>query len=380
MPRLLTGWGGGCNYYTLKPKAPSQQYNPLMYRYWLALLMTVLSTAALAEAWVDDGHQFFAEDELFQSSPAALRASSRKISSHIKYLKRTYLKELKDDFVIVFAPTQAADALFYPPKLYVDARGEKFKDAAVVINPRMLNNNRLYRLIGHELFHYVHDKKFPHEMSWVREGLAQNFEADVYGGITQSNLRSALQDSRHFLEEEHDASAPQPEKYGNTFLYFHFLEQYCLTEKAWKLVLNLKAPESSGRDTIEAILRSQEKRASFCSSAPETMGEFTLAKLINTQTPERPMALWPLLSALEPMNQEALVLAQLSAVELRRFFTELPPFLGFKLSANLWQPTTTGYRDITFYYWSAQTNTLTLWSERPTRLAPDASLIFFKRR
>jgi len=369
-----------CNYYILKPKAPSQQYTPYMYRYLLILLLTCLTTAAHGEAWVDDGHNFFAEDELYRASPALLRASSRKISRHIRHLKRSYLKDLKDDFVIVFAPTQATDALFYPPRLYVDGKGERFNDAVVVINPRMINNNRLFRLIGHELFHYVHDERFPHELSWVREGLAQNFESEVYGGITQSHLRAALEESRHALEEEFDISASQPEKYGNTFLFFHFLEQYCLKDKAWRMALNLKQTGRVGRGTIDALLELNGTKSSFCTNATATMSEFTLQKMINAQTATFPMALWPLLSAPEPMDQEALVLSQLSSIDLRRFFTELPPFLGFKLSASLWVPTVTDYRDIAFYYWSPGHSILLPWAERPSPFASDAMVIFVKTR
>ena len=346
----------------------------------LFIFSVLMISNTFGETWSYRQRVFIAEDALYQMSPALLNFSARKIADHIEFLKQNHLPEIENDFVITFAPSGSADALFYPPLSYRDSEGKLVSSAVIVINPRVLSDNRLYRLIGHELFHYIHDKKAPYELSWIREGLAQNFEHDVYGGISQSHLRAALSDSRHALEENFDIENISSERYGNSFLFFHFLEQNCLVNQAWQEALEVASPDKFGRRTLESILTRSVVTSSLCASVVNLMGHFTIQKLINSQTQDHPMALWPLLEASQPMDSEGYVLGHLSEANLRKFLELLPPFLGFKISINIWFPQTTQFPDIEFWYWSESGQMLLPWFQRPLVLADDAQVLFFKKR
>lgn len=335
---------------------------------------------AFGETWSYGGRSFRAADDLFLMSPELLTTSAKAIADHIKYLKENFLKDIDEEFEVVFASTSGADALFFPPGTHEDSTGKMLQSAVIQINPRVLSGSKLFRLLGHEIFHYIHDKRSPNEQSWIREGLAQNFEHDVYGGISQTHLRGALSESRHALEEDFDISDISAERYGNTFLFFHFLEQNCLVDKAWKLALDDAMANVSGRQGLVRMLAHSESKSFNCLSVLDAMSEFTIQKLINSQSPVHPMALWPLLDAMEPMDSEGQVLRQLSRADLRRFFDQLPPFLGFKISAEVWTPVATHFSAIQFWYWSEAGQVLLPWSERPQLMAEDAQVLFFKKR
>ena len=338
----------------------------------------MLCSTCWGVSWNYGDHRFKTEDSLYLSSPRLIMTVAKKISDHITYLKSNFLHELNDNFLIIFGQTEDADALFYPPNHYVDSQGTRIETAVIVINPRMLSNTRLFRLLGHELFHLVHDAKAPQEKSWIREGLAQNFEHDVYGGISQTHLRAAITDSKYALEEEFDISLISSEKYGNAFLFFHFLEQNCLSTQAWRSALDHAS--AVGREGLQVLLRAGEQKSSFCHNLLDVMGEFTLQKLINAQNSRHPIALWPLIETGEPMDTEGFVLGQLSTEDLGKFIDNLPSFLGFKISAKVWLPPVGPLSGIEMWYWAPSAQILMPWSDRPGSLSDDAQVIFFKKR
>ncbi len=239
----------------------------------------------------------------------------------------------------MFGPTRGVDALFFPAGTYQGPLQEELASETVIaLNPRLLNNPQRWRVLGHEFFHVVHHAHAPREADWVKEGLAQKFESEVYGGITQAHLRAALSSSRHALEEPFDTESPSAERYGNAFLFFHHLEQTCGVEQAWRLFFALPLGTPPGRGSLQAVLRGLQSPAPACNDARTLMSDFVIAKLTNQRREGVPRALWPLLPAMGASSADAQALARLSMPEQRRFLEQLPPFLGLKLPAGAWSP------------------------------------------
>lgn len=308
----------------------------LIMRFLIVLLF--ISLKAQAAAWYVDDVLFSAPEELYSAGAENLQQASLKIKKHIDFLIKTYFPQYKDEVVITFESTKGVDALFYPPKTY-DGRTGLYTDRPIIsLNPRLIKDARIYRLVGHELFHAVHYKYAPNEMDWIKEGLAQKFESEVYGGITHSHIRAGMEDSRHALEESFDVNDFRAERYGNTFLFFHFMEEHCGIEKVWSYFLTQQDSNVIGRDSITKVLSALKRARPYCQNALELMGHFTLAKLINMRGRDFSRALWPLLSPMPLMTSEAYALASLTPAEIRQFLTTLPPFLGLKLPVGVWTP------------------------------------------
>ncbi len=302
----------------------------------LALLLLLLVSPAIARTWSTLDTRFATTEEIYRSHPVRVLEVSRQVALHIKDLRKKYFPFFQQSVAVSFEATGAVDALFFPAGTYQGKTAIGKDHHVIVLNPRLFQSSRLWRMVGHEFFHAVHHELAPFELDWIREGAAQNFEYDVYGAVTQSHVRAALEDSRHALEENFDHSALSQERYGNTFLFMHFLEQNCLQERAWVSVLRNSKASARGRDTLALVLAQESKlaAAAFCHSALRAMGEFTQAKLLNRRTEHWP-ALWPLLPSMPLAQQEALVLLNLPREQLEDFLLRLPPFLGLKLPAEL---------------------------------------------
>ncbi len=302
------------------------------------IVLLFISLKAHAGAWYVDDVLFSATDELYASGPGKLQQASLKIKKHIDFLLKNYFPHYKEEVIFTFESTKGVDAIFYPPLTY-DGRTGLFKDRPVIsLNPRLINDAKMYRLVGHEFFHAVHYSNAPNEVDWIREGLAQKFEAEVYGGITHSHVRAAMEDSRHALEENFDIASVKSERYGNTFLFFHFMEDHCGVEKVWSYFLQQQAVTVTGRDSIDSVLKTLKRALPHCQNALDLMGHFILAKLINLRGNDFSRALWPLLSPMPVMRSEAYALASLTPAEIRQFLSSLPPFLGLKLPVGVWTP------------------------------------------
>lgn len=306
---------------------------------WLALLL--LSTSVFAVSWESGGRRFVAADALYQSNPSRLQTAANQLADHLNHIHQTYFPETVESVTIVFDSTAGVDALFYPAGTYSGALQSEIPTGPIIaFNVRNITNQNLWRLVGHEYFHAIHHQTAPDEESWVKEGLAQKFEKDVYNGTTHSHVRAALSESMHPLEEAFNVSEPSPERYGNTFLFFHYMEESCGTENVWRLFLETPAG-NSGRATIQSVLDRIGSTNPTCQTSRALMTQFVLAKLINQRIEGTPRALWPQLAPMAPMRAEAQALAGLSRANLRRFLRDLPSFQGLKLPMALWTPPVT---------------------------------------
>lgn len=288
--------------------------------------------------WEVKGRRFVVPDSLYNQSRSFIDEITGHISDHLKLIHDTYFEDVSEDVVISFESANGVDAIFYPAGAYRGTQANLAQEKVIVINPRILSSQQLWRLLGHEYFHVIHNIKVPGELSWIREGIAQKFEYELYGGVTQGNLKAAMDYSLHALEEDFDTSAPSAERYGNSFLFIRHLEEVCGDEEIWRHFLELPAGINYGRASVEVVLRRLKSKAPDCVDAKTIMGSFVLAKMINQRTESSARALWPLLTPMPVMKNEAESLASLHTVEQRRFFESLPSFLGMKLPTGVWSP------------------------------------------
>jgi hypothetical protein len=303
------------------------------------LVALLICLPALAAQWVSGGRRFGAPETLHASNPERIVEASLEIANHLSLLHARHFSGAREQVAVVFEGTGDVDAVFFPAGLYSGELAAAFRNNDVIqLHPRLIGNARLWRLLGHEFFHAIHHHYSPQEVDWIREGLAQKFEHDVYNSVTQGHLRAALTSSRHALEESFDVANPAGERYGNTFLFFHHLEQTCGVSRPWETAFVAATSGLTGRSVIDALLRSTRTTFPACQSARELMSDFVISKLTNQRSASHPRALWPLMAPMAPMDAEARQLAAAPAADVRRFLELLPPFLGLKLPLASWRP------------------------------------------
>lgn len=353
----------------------------MRYLLYICLLFPALLQAAQFEV---KGRRFAVMDSLMTSSAPLVNLMAGHIADHLKLLHDTHFPSTTENAVVSLETVVGVDAIFYPTGSYAGMFAELKDETVIAVNPRILATDQLWRLLGHEYFHLVHHQRSPNEVSWIREGLAQKFEKDVYGNITQGNVRAALMTSTRALEENFNTASPSPEQYGNTFLFFHHLAQLCDIDLVWKEFLSLPSTVS-GRESIRQILTRSRSTAADCRSAESIMGSFVLAKLINQRTQLVARALWPQLGSMDVMQAEAQSLAGLPPGKQRRFFEALPPFLGLKLPSGVWIPlaqttlTSLGVKVFILDH-IAPMPRLTLWNGAPIQAAPNRQILLYKAR
>lgn len=312
-------------------------------RLFIALIL--ISLPVQAAEWLAQGRRFVAPDALV-SGTNPFREVSERIGEHLSRLHDAHFADTPEATVISFEPSMNVDAVFYPAGRYEGAVAGISRSNVIVVNPRLVRSPSLLRLVGHEYFHVIHWAHDKTQMDWVREGLAQLFEKEIYGGISTSNLRAALTQSRHALEESFDVNDYQAERYGNAFLFFHFMKETCDAQEMWNAFFHLPPGVAPGRDSVQSVLRLLRSPVSECNDVRDLMSRFVVAKLTNQRGGGLLRALWPELPGMPVMSAEARSLSALSFTDQRRFFEALPPFLGLKLPLGSWVPTL-GARDLT---------------------------------
>jgi hypothetical protein len=343
----------------------------------------MLSLGASAATWESGGIRF-GVPENFGRIDNKTKDTATQIAAHIKRLRTEHFNDFTDIVSITFEATRDSDALFYPAGLYEGSvDGIPVEHAVISLNPRLINDTRIWRLVGHEFFHAVHHKNSPRELSWVREGLAQKFEYDVYGAINPTNVRAAISGSRRALEEDFDTFSVSAERYGNTFLFFQHWESRCGTENIWEHFLNLKE-DMIGSEAIDTLLQEARSTQSACVDAKSLMTDFVWEKLINQRHSTSPRALWPELPPMAAMRSVADSLNELSAVDELRFFSQLPAFLGLKFPQGVWRPKNSWQSlrslGVEFRIWDPRRGQLRPWNGSPLPVAEDAYLLLTKGR
>lgn len=252
-----------------------------MVRKLVLLICMSFSTALLADAssvesWSRLGVRFEAETVLFNARKAELQKSSGEIADLISTVLAEFPSEISREFdenklLIVFGKNASTDAVFYPPGTL-----RRTKDFIITVNPSLIESPNFERLMAHEFFHVIHFIHNPDELDWIREGMAQLFEARLYGGFNQAQVVEALTKSNFPLEADFDINSYQKEKYGNTFLFFLFLTTHCDPQRdlLWKMIQN----NLYGRAGIDSVLNST---LPLCSSFASAAEGFSVAKMVN---------------------------------------------------------------------------------------------------
>lgn len=240
-------------------------------------LATQAETNAGAVKWSRLGFTFEARAELYQTQQQKLLLASTDIAETLSEIQLEKLapdirEQIKNKpIVLIFEKNSATDAMFFPPGTKRDGA-----EWIITLNPVLLDTPNYQRIIVHEYFHAAHHSVKPNEKSWVREGLAQLFEYQVYGGFNFAHIHAGLTESNFPLEASFDVNNYQPEKYGNTLLYFYYLTTHC--DKNEQLFWALTQSEDNGREGITQALQA----ASTCRDFASTATGFSLAKIMNS--------------------------------------------------------------------------------------------------
>lgn len=254
----------------------------MLFLIYLVAVNALATTDSLRPArWSRLGIQFEATSEVFQGSQAQLLSASAEIAETITKLQEEHLKAVHKTFlrdhslVVLFEKTSATDAVFYPPRTLRPENEEWF----ITVSPGILSSPTYLKIVAHEYFHAVHFALNPGELDWVREGMAQLFEHLVFGGFNTAHVHSSLTQSEHGLEEAFDPSTYIPEKYGNTLLYFYYVNSQCSFDNQffWGHLLE----GASGRSGISRTLAKLASPEAHCRSFESTATAFSVARLVN---------------------------------------------------------------------------------------------------
>jgi hypothetical protein len=252
----------------------------------LFLLLSALDARPSGDAasdvrWTRLGIRFEARPDIYRAATPQLLAASAEISEAITNLQAEHLAAVHPTFlrdhalVVRFEKRGATDAMFFPPRTFAPASEEWY----ITLSPGLLSSPTYLRTVAHEYFHAVHHALNPWEEDWIREGLAQLFEHLVFGGFNFAHVHAGLTTSDVALEEPFDPNRYRPEQYGNTLLYFYYVNAQCAPGNAffWRLV----AGRVPGRAGVTAALEGLAAPAPHCRSFAATAAAFSLAKLIN---------------------------------------------------------------------------------------------------
>lgn len=307
----------------------------------LRILILAVSLDSYAKSWSQLGFKFYAPDDLYEKNETKLLKVGQEIGSHLNFLLRNKIpreaveKINTEKINFVFTPTYSADALFFAPGFYSGFHESELKRKSVIqINPSILNQINFLRLVSHEFFHFIHFEINPVEVDWIREGLAQYFEYMVHQSINYTNIDSALGMSRSPIETNFNPQIADPEKYGNSFLFFNFLFKHCGGRILfWDFV---NQANHYGRNTLEIFLKNNIQDNLICSSVQSVMSSFVLAKMING--PSNKMSdltiAWDIDQVIESSHEINNQLNKLDENNRELFIKRLPSFLGIKVPVS----------------------------------------------
>ena len=201
-----------------------------------------------------------------------LAQKERKMANFVQWMRTHYLpqdiqrKTRQRSLEIIVRPNLPRTGLF--------ASGTTYLDASVIQSPEW------ERLLAHEYFHALHYWLNPGEEDWVREGMAQVFEALVIGRPNGRHLWAAQQFPSAPLVAKFDHRQKNVALYGQSLLYFSWLIRECGgKELFWDLLRPLK--QLRGLDKIESALHQRASAKPQCQSAKQSVLDFHIAKVHN---------------------------------------------------------------------------------------------------
>ena len=255
-----------------------------MIKVYLSLLILCLSITAKADElkWTRLGFEFECSPQICTTGvPQEFKNQSTMIANHVSMILANKIPQDVKDLVITkklifyFGKKLQPDAFFMPPQKDGD------EDHLIVINPDVFTNPKLYNLISHEYFHFIHYQFNPDEKDWIKEGLAQYFEFMISGQINNQHVEKALSSSNFPLESDFNIEKYEPEKYGNSFLFFYNLFQKCIDDqKLWDYIKSKR----SGREGIEFLLSLRKISKAYCQSFNAIATNYSFSKIFNTYT------------------------------------------------------------------------------------------------
>lgn len=149
-------------------------------------------------------------------------------------------------------------------------------EAEMIISIQAFLKNDGQTLFFHEFFHFVQHLYRPQEDSWLKEGLARQFEYFLTGKTHWASIREFSQTNARPLVIEYDPFRPNAADYGQSFLFTHYLVSQCGGEELfWKIVKS--GSSQVGASFIHQILLEE----SDCYGFFEVHRDFLIAKSHN---------------------------------------------------------------------------------------------------
>lgn len=244
----------------------------------LAIILLFISTTSLANSWQSQGVSFYAEDKEFLNNKEHLLELSSQVAGELSRLSTQVQARfsISPTIQIVLKETATFNALYYPP-------GEYLPEAShtIVIHPSVVTSPHFSRLLAHEFFHAIHRIFHPHDPHWIKEGLAQLFEYEMFEAINYAHIAKALELFNFTHKEEFSIESYYPEKYGASFLFFHYMNQQCFSHD---FINKYFSGHKAGTLGIDELLKKQKSSKSYCRSFHSLSKQFALARAINRYT------------------------------------------------------------------------------------------------
>lgn len=306
---------------------------------WLGvfLLLSSLSTWVMASekesmTWSRLGIQFEASNDLYHHQQLKLLSASTDIAETISNIKDEFLPSLVREYfktkklIIIFEKKSDTDAMFFPPGTLRESAIEEW---IITLNPAVTDSQNYLRIIAHELFHAVHHLYNPEEETWIREGMAQIFENMVFGGFNYAHIHAGLTKSNFPLEAHFDHHQYEAEKYGNTLLYFHYLNSHCGLDSAlfWTMLEN----REPGRNGITEALNRINSPHPVCQNFTTSASGYSLAKLVNNYSGFEQSPHTYILSSDQRLSYNKVIDEQILDAPVL-FWSEFAPYRPMKVS------------------------------------------------
>jgi|GEM_PF-3721616 len=225
----------------------------------IALIIALISQFCLAEVIIQ--------------APEGYEQTSRDITQFIQEdltlkLPQTVKEKTEiEKLIIKITPNLNRDGIYSPPTV----NDEKKHLINLKLNPNLTHED--FMLIAHEYFHFIHYLYNPNEKDWIKEGLADYFVFLNYNYVSRKKIRLAIMNPSIQLEEDFDINRYQPEKYGNSFLFFNYLFKKCnIQDRFWNYVQSNK----TSREGIDHLLQGQDQEQ--CQNFKSIATSFSLTK------------------------------------------------------------------------------------------------------
>lgn len=175
----------------------------------------------------------------------------------------------------------AADGLFIPTQ---ERTSESLGSLRIRIREDLASGPNAKSLLAHEFFHVVHFLLNPDEEEWIREGLAQYFEAWVVGHPNGINVAAAFRNPTTPLQADYDVNRIIPEQYGHSYLYFQYLADHCGGKRGGPELIWRIAKGEGIEKALEATRRESALSSALgpeCASFHASVLSFEIARIHN---------------------------------------------------------------------------------------------------